>query len=227
MSLQKRQLVLSRLAALLAVAAVSCSGAPDSPVVRSEAESEPAGHTPTPATHQGNAGEAVVINDDIWDLAASAIRHVPPDSFPNVPSSIKSVFEAHRCAIPQAFDAPQLRNVISGEFAVAGQSDWAALCTRGDSAAVFIHWGGPVTCPSPIASSANRDYLQTTAPDWIEYSRLISVASMEFILSRAREYDGPTPPSTDHSGINDAFLEKGSVVHYCHEGRWFRLAGVD
>lgn len=169
----------------------------------------------------------VNVSDDIWNLAASAIRHVPPDSFPDLPPAIRSALSDQGCMVPQPFHATSPRNIISGEFAAAGQTDHAALCTSGDSAAVVILWGGPVTCPSPIARSANPDFLQVVGPEGIGYSREIGVASMEFILTRAQDYDGPPPPSTDHSGINDAFVEKASVVHYCHDRRWSRLAGVD
>jgi hypothetical protein len=47
------------------------------------------------------------------------------------------------------------------------------------------------------------------------------------ILSLARAFDGPEPPAGEHSGINDAFVEKASTIHYCHDGQWHRLAGMD
>ena len=32
-------------------------------------------------------------------------------------------------------------------------------------------------------------------------------------------YGGPKPPPIDHQGIDDAFVEKASVVHYFHRGK--------
>jgi len=49
----------------------------------------------------------------------------------------------------------------------------------------------------------------------------------EYILSRYRAYGGPKPPTIDHQGIDDAFLEKASVVHYFHAGKWRKLTGAD
>ena len=42
-----------------------------------------------------------------------------------------------------------------------------------------------------------------------------------------RPMGGPKPPPIDHQGINDAFLEKASSVHYFHEGKWLRLTDAD
>ena len=36
-----------------------------------------------------------------------------------------------------------------------------------------------------------------------------------------------TPEPLDHDGINDAFLEKASAIHYLHRGKWTLLRGMD
>ena len=61
----------------------------------------------------------------------------------------------------------------------------------------------------------------------IGYSRALSPAGADYILSVYQAYGGPKPPPIDHQGIDDAFLEKASTVHYFHEGKWLRLTGAD
>lgn len=210
---------------LLTTMAGACSGPPQEATV-SEAAGNDSAFVVGPA--EPNSGPVHgALRTDAWDIALSSMRHVSLDSFPDVPIVIRRVAWAGQCAVPQpsGVDAPQ--NVVAGEFAARGQTDWAVLCTHGDSSGIFIEWGGPVQCPTPLAWSANRHFLQGSGPNEIEYSRAIGVASPEFILDRAREYSGPAPPSSDHSGVSDAFIGKASIVHYCHEGRWFRLAGSD
>jgi hypothetical protein len=47
------------------------------------------------------------------------------------------------------------------------------------------------------------------------------------ILYDLRARCGPKPPPIDHLGIDDAFLEKASVVHYYYQGKWLQLTGAD
>jgi hypothetical protein len=42
-----------------------------------------------------------------------------------------------------------------------------------------------------------------------------------------RAYGGPEPPPIDHHGIDDAFLEKGSITWYFYRGKWLQLTGAD
>ena len=61
----------------------------------------------------------------------------------------------------------------------------------------------------------------------IGYSRAISAVGREYIVRHAQIYGGPTPPQIDHQGIDDAFVEKGSVVLYWDRGKWLQLKGAD
>jgi hypothetical protein len=117
--------------------------------------------------------------------------------------------------------------VIKGRFASPDQEDWAALCTRGDSSVIAVAWGGPARCPAPFAQSADRDWFQGIGSNQVGYSHAIGTATMEFIQRMAEAFNGPPPPARDHDGINNAFVEKASVVHFCHNGRWYQLQGMD
>lgn len=158
--------------------------------------------------------------------AAVALRHLPLDSF-KVPELVRFAFAAYRCDVPQPYAATMPTNVISGNFAAPDQTDWAALCTHGDSSYIMIVWGGRANCPTPTAAAANADFLQTVGNGQIGYSRGIGEAGAEYIRERAREHGGPRPPATNHAGIEDAFLGKASIIHYCYAGQWLALQGAD
>jgi len=169
---------------------------------------------------------------DPWQQALLAIRRLPPDSFPGVPGLVREALAAADCRVPQSFYPDRAHNVVSGSFAAPGQTDWAALCvggepSPGDSSRIFVVWGGPVRCESEVAWADDAMFLQVIGNDQIGYSRSIDAVDIEFILARVEAYGGPAPPSTDHGGINDAFLEKASTVRFCHDGAWIELQGVD
>lgn len=200
---------------------ISCSGSADE---RGEAAHAPAYSHPVRDTISVGKDE---IGLGLWKEAAALVRQLSPASFGEAPANVRKRLTEEGCSVPQAFYPSTPHNLISGEFAAPGQVDWAALCTQGDSAGIVLVWGGPSRCPSPIAWSKNEDYLQGIGEGRIGYSRAITAASIAFILERAKEYGGPPPPSSDHSGINDAFIEKASGVHFCSSGRWFSLQGSD
>jgi hypothetical protein len=52
------------------------------------------------------------------------------------------------------------------------------------------------------------------------------VADADYIRDRHESSGGPGSPQLDHDGINDVFIEKGSVVWYWYQGRWLRLQGA-
>ena len=79
-----------------------------------------------------------------------------------------------------------------------------------------------------IARSDDKDYLQTiddTAN--IGFSRAINVANKDHIFANYLEYGGKKPPPIKHYGINDAFIDKASFVHYFYQKRWLKLQGPD
>ena len=92
--------------------------------------------TEAPAAGQ-SPRTAASPSGDVWQQAAAAIRHVPVDSF-DLPELVGFAFSAYRCDVPQPHDAVEPANVVSGSFAAPGQTDWAALCTRGDSSYIMI-----------------------------------------------------------------------------------------
>lgn len=162
-----------------------------------------------------------------WDSALTAIRQLNPNAFEFAPEAVRSYFAQQGCTIPQGFHSEEAHNLISGEFAARGQTDWAALCSRNDTSEIVILWGGPAQCPSRIAAGSDAGLLQTIGGGRIGYSRAIQTVDKRYIDQHAKAYEGPEPPGADHDGIDDAFLGKASVVRFCHSNRWLRLQGAD
>jgi hypothetical protein len=78
-----------------------------------------------------------------------------------------------------------------------------------------------------LAGEPDEGALQEIGNDAIGYSRALGVADATYIREHYARYGGPKPPPLDHDGINDIFIEKGSVVWYWYGGRGLKLTGAD
>ncbi len=167
---------------------------------------------------------AVLLLTSTVALAQSSVYRAPR-AVPSLPEAIRSVLEKQGCLIP--FGILDHTNVVKGSFAKQGQTDWAVLCSISGQTHIQVFWGGPASCPNQIASRSDTGDLSQSSNGKTEYYRGLGVVGKEYILSHHAAYGGPTPPSITHDGINDMYLEKASVVHYCHQGKWQQLTGAD
>lgn len=164
--------------------------------------------------------------------AARHIKRLSPAAFKELPAPIVKQLEGEGCTVPQeAFNLAlrqdsknELTNVIHGEFARKGQTDWAVLCSRQSKSSIRIFWGGPASCPNKMGTIEDTASLQGAGDSRIEYSRLIGAVN-ERVL---RTYASPPPPGLmQHDAIEDAFAGKASTVYYCEKGKWKNVAGAD
>ena len=161
-----------------------------------------------------------------------------PDAFDNLPTGIQDELTARGCAIPQTFDASypldaegeEQDNVIRGNFTQTGQTDIAVLCSRKRNSSILVFRGGSAVEVDELASEPDAGYLQGIGNGRIGFSRLLGVATPEYIRScfeAFEEHGVPEPPPLDHEGIEDSFLEKASNIWYWYDGKWLDLAGAD
>ena len=162
-----------------------------------------------------------------FQAAARAIVRLPPSAFPVLPQAVRRELQRRGCTIPQEAFSKHPNNVISGQFAKPGQKDWAVLCSKNGASSILVFWNGSASNPAELAQGDDINYLQGEGGDRICYSRGISAAGSDFILEHYRAYGGPQPPALDHQGIDDAFIEKASVVNYFSAGKWLQLTGSD
>lgn len=183
-------------------------------------------NTSTPSATAGF--RAPVPPADPWSAADFATVRLSPAAFPELPRNIVQALLHRGCTIPQLWGEEQKpHNVIQGEFARPGQTDWAVLCSRDRKSAVLVFWAAAIDAVDEATAVPDLGFLQGVGDDQIGFSRRIGVASREYILDHYREYGGPEPPPIDHDGIEDAFAGKASAIAYFYKGEWLTLTGAD
>lgn len=155
------------------------------------------------------------------------VRRLRVENFPELPSGVAAVLQSRRCTIPQPNKDGPTRNVIQGEFFGKEQKGWAVLCSSGGKSSIQVFRNDYDSSPDEIAESPDSRFLIVTWQGWTVYSREISAVDRKFVLRHYRAYGGPKPPPIDHNGIDDAFLEKASVIWYLYNGKWMLLQGAD
>ena len=169
-----------------------------------------------------------VVAQDRWAVADVSTVRLSSTAFSRLPNNVARYLSAQGCTIPQTYLENKPHNVISGEFTKRGQLDWAVLCSRNGESSILVFKGGSTKHVSAIARQPDSNYLQTiTEGGKIGFSRLIGVVGRDVILKHYREFRGRKPPPLRHQGIDDAFAEKASAVHYYYRGKWIRLKGAD
>jgi len=170
------------------------------------------------------------LPDDLkrkFDEAERRIVRLPPTAFRELPRNVVRELQHRGCTIPQEAFTRKQHNVIRGEFAKSGQTDWAVLCSVNGVSTILIFWNGSENSPVAIAPMEDRNFLQGITANEIGFSRGIAPVGKDFIMRHYDAYGGPKPPPIDHQGIDDAFIEKASVTWYFQDGKWLKLTGAD
>ena len=170
---------------------------------------------------------AQAISQEQWETADRQVRRLPPSAFTQLPKNLIGELQRRGCTIPQVPMIEGLHNVIKGEFAKPGQTDWAVLCSIGRVSSILVFWNGSETNVAEVEKAKDFDRLQGWGGDKIVYDWAISSVGKEFIMDRYKGFGGEKPPPIDHQGINDAMVGKASVVLYFYKGKWLRLSGDD
>jgi hypothetical protein len=155
------------------------------------------------------------------------ITRLSPAAFPELPANLVQELQRRQCTIPQETFSKGRNNVMKGEFAKPGQTDWAVLCSVKGISTILVFWNGSEKNPAALAPVADDGFVQFLGQGQWGYSRGIDAVGKDFIMPHHEAYGGPEPPPIDHQGVEDVFIEKASVVWYFYEGRWLRLTGAD
>src|ERR1035437_7790398 len=143
-------------------------------------------------------------------------HRLQPTAFPELPKNLVTELERRGCTIPQPF-TNRRANVIRGEFAKPGQTDWAVLCSTKGFTSLLVFWNGSATSSVELAKHSDN-------PERIDL--LIRSVDRKFIMDHYRALGGPKPPPIDHQGIESGG-DSGSVVLYYYRGKWLTLTGAD
>ena len=160
-------------------------------------------------------------------VAGSSFAQAPlsPTAFPELPKNIVGDLQRRHCKIPQLLHEKKV-NVIKGEFAKRGQTDWAALCEVGRTTSILIYWNGSEINPARIGQQDDAARYEITE-EGKENIRVISAVGRREIMTHYSHSPGPKPPPIDHQGIDDAFVGKASSIAYFYNGKWIGLSGSD
>jgi hypothetical protein len=162
-----------------------------------------------------------------WETADRQVVRLRPAAFPELPKNLLAELERRGCTIPQLSMMEGRQNVIKGQFAKRGQTDWAVLCSVERVSSILVFWNASEINPGRIAEMKDIDRLQGAGGDKIVYSRAITPVGKAAIMQHYAGFGGPKPPPIDHQGIDDAFFGKASVVNYLYQGKWLELTGAD
>jgi len=150
-----------------------------------------------------------------------------PGAFDDLSSSVQEELKRRGCTIPQVYPGVERSNIVRGRFTAPDQIDVAVLCSRGRVSSILIFQNESATVIAELASAPDRNYLQGIGGGVIGFSRALGVASPRYIQEHYEAFGGLEPPPLNHDGVNDVFVEKGSVVWYWYEGQWLQLTGSD
>jgi len=153
--------------------------------------------------------------------------YLPPTEFRELPRGIVADLKQRGCLVPQYGGTGEPNNVIRGEFARPGEMDWAVLCSVRGVSSILVYWKGETRAPASLAPREERTYFARDPQGRPLFLRAIQPVGREFILKHYRAYGGPKPPTIDHQGIDDAFLDKASIVWYLKGRSWLKLTGAD
>jgi len=155
----------------------------------------------------------LVVSALLFSLCAvAAEEYMPPEKISWLAPSLVKELKDEGCKIPRNIDNYFTSGVIVGQFASRGQIDIAVLCVTDKNSFIKIVWGGNKKCPSRLASTGQS----------------ITAVDGYYIWERYEAYGGKKPPDEImYEAINDHYLGKASVVHYCLKGNWIELTGAD
>lgn len=181
-----------------------------------DSEQIEAGTMPCPAhsTHSATQGKPA----HGYLMCHYRIRLLPLSSFPQLPTVVANDLEARGCMIPQTYEASGPENVITGSLEKAGSDDWAALCSVRGITTLYVFFQSDLSHPTALRRQPDNQWLG------VEPTFAFGSAWGIFAVS-ARSM--PRKDDMDHDGIEDAFVERSSVIHYYTHGRWTTLEGDD
>jgi hypothetical protein len=154
------------------------------------------------------------------DEAERRIVRLSPTAFPELPRIVVRELQNRACAIPQVAGFHKRQNVIRGEFAKPGQTDWAVLCWVKGSLELYVFWNGSERNPVMVNKTALAERLP------VPFEVVIAPVDRKYVMEHYQAYGGPKPPPIDHHGIEWGG-EKASVVLYYYRGKWLTLQGAD
>lgn len=176
--------------------------------------------TPTSLANLNESGQVNVAGRSTPYL----IRHLPIDSFPQLPQAVQQELDRVGCLIPQTYEAHRPENVVNGSFQAPGSSDWALLCSARGTVSLLVFFAGrPPDQPFVLATSPETGRLQPhDLTGILGFNWGIDAASPGQVHN-VQAGMNPRPPLIDHDAVADSVVEHNTVYHFYANGRWTLL----
>lgn len=149
------------------------------------------------------------------------IRLLPLASFPELPAAVSAHLAQLHCLIPQTYQAKRPENIIHGAFQQKGSDDWAVLCSHDGLTTLYVIFGNQPESSIALRSQKDNEWIGKPYPGYP-----VNGFAWGIDLRRSKEIRHKTKGQrveADHDGIEDAFLEKSSTMHYYQDGNWVTL----
>lgn len=152
------------------------------------------------------------------------IRHLPVDSFPELPITVQAELARRECLIPQTYEAHRPENVVHGSFEGPGSHDWAVLCSAHGTVSLLVFFAShPGEPPFVLASAPETEHLQAHPADTtLGFNWGIDAASPAQVHD-AQAGLNPRPPMIDHDALADSTVEHRTIYHFYAKGAWTLL----
>jgi hypothetical protein len=143
---------------------------------------------------------AQVTRQDFLRADQQTVR-LKPSAFSNLPPVVRTELEHRGCTIPQPAGADHAKNVVTGSFIAAGESDWAVLCSHNMHSQILIFRSGTTDQVDEVGDAPDLNYLQVVSGDHkIGYSRLLRAINAISLKNRMGKRTGK---DFDHDGMED------------------------
>jgi hypothetical protein len=151
------------------------------------------------------------------------VRHLPVNSFPELPEAIQDQLNQRGCLIPQTYQAHRPENVIPAHLERPGSADWAVLCAVRGTVSLLVIFGSNPGQPQVLAMAQETERLQAhDASGVLGFNWGIDPASPQRV-HQAQISLKHRPPWLDHDALADSLLDRHTVYHFYSESAWTLL----
>jgi hypothetical protein len=155
------------------------------------------------------------------------IRHLPVNSFPQLPPAVQEVLTRRGCLIPQTYEAHRPENVVHASLERAGSSDWAVLCSVHGTVSLLTFFPNESPDPKVLATAPETERLQSHgAGDVLGFNWAIDSATPQQIHEAQLGMRHP-PLRLDHDALADSVIDQRTVYHFYSMNAWTLLDTQD
>ena len=151
------------------------------------------------------------------------IRHLPVNSFPELPEAVAKALVERGCLIPQTYQAHGPENVVQASLERAGSSDWAVLCSAHGTVSLLVFFGsavGGIARAQVLATAVETERLQVRGADGVlGFNWGIDPATPEQVHDAQAGMD-KRPARVDHDALADSVIDRATTYHFYARNAW-------